>query len=460
MEAGPVQKIRKDGSSLQAAEAVVGMEGDSPEGGNRLGQGKVRLEAVETRGKGTPEDFRGLLRVLSTIASKDLTVEPSNAIPGGKDAHAIVGFVRQLVGTIKENSSRLGGTCAILIGAVSDTASSSEAISKALQDLSDAAAEQSDIVETTTLCLNTMMQKVQEVFDSSKDEKAGILQTVHSIEQMNQAIEQVASELSSLSAVSSLTARAAQNGEESVNKTIDGMERIKVKVFESAAKIKLLGQQSEQIGEIVEVIDEIADQTNLLALNAAIEAARAGEHGRGFAVVADEVRKLAERSRKSTQEIGKLITGIQRGTAEAVKAMEEGSREAESGSEIAQAAGKALTEILTAVEQTDEQIQNISAVTQEMSASSSELAKVADNVTQHVEGNVKNIERFYTATQELDGFVNTLRELFNQNADSLKDLSGQAGQLPAMVEKITTTTQFLSHLGADLKQIAISYKVP
>src|SRR4029079_9892533 len=122
----------------------------------------------------------------------------------------------------------------------------------------------------------------------------------------------------------------------------------------------------EKIGDVVETIDDIAEQTNLLALNAAIEAARAGEHGRGFAVVADEVRKLAERSQRETKSISELIRDVQLGTREAVEAMAEGTIKVDEGSAEADQAGRALEEILTAMQATVRQVEEIAAAVQEM----------------------------------------------------------------------------------------------
>ncbi|WP_242653761.1 methyl-accepting chemotaxis protein [Thermincola potens] len=127
--------------------------------------------------------------------------------------------------------------------------------------------------------------------------------------------------------VSEQNGAVATNGGQAVERTVKGMLQVKDAVFETARKINELGEQSQKIGEIIQVIDDIAEQTNLLALNAAIEAARAGEHGKGFAVVADEVRKLAERSSKATKEIADLITNIQKGTKVAVESMQVGTRE-------------------------------------------------------------------------------------------------------------------------------------
>ncbi len=151
----------------------------------------------------------------------------------------------------------------------------------------------------------------------------------------------------------------AQNGAAMVQRTIDGIGRIKNAVETASGEITKLGERSAEIGKIIAVIDDIAAQTNLLALNAAIEAARAGEQGRGFAVVADEVRNLAERVASATKEIADLIGGVQAGVDGSVKAMEDGSKETEEGTQLAAQAGESLQQILDAVAGVNTQIEQI-----------------------------------------------------------------------------------------------------
>src|SRR5262249_12249244 len=161
------------------------------------------------------------------------------------------------------------------------------------------------------------------------------------------------------SEIANAARRNAGEGAEAVRQTVEGMYRIRGEVQETSKKIKRLGESSQEIGQIVQLIEDIADQTNLLALNAAIQAAMAGEHGRGFAVVADEVRRLAERANGATKQIGELVNSIQADTAEAVVAMESGTREVVEGSRLADAAGQRLESINQVVAQLSELTEEI-----------------------------------------------------------------------------------------------------
>ena len=151
------------------------------------------------------------------------------------------------------------------------------------------------------------------------------------------------------------------------------MKKIAETVDETSAFVKTLGDRSSQIGEIVNVINEIADQTNLLALNAAIEAARAGEAGRGFAVVADEVRKLAERTANATSEIGSMIGAIQEGVKSAINAMEIATKKVETGVALSMQGGNSLNDIVECVNELQLMVEQIASSTEQMSATSEEI---------------------------------------------------------------------------------------
>ncbi|MBT0665522.1 methyl-accepting chemotaxis protein [Geobacter pelophilus] len=207
------------------------------------------------------------------------------------------------------------------------------------------------------------------------------------------------------------TAESATAGAKVVEETINGMCLIADRVRSSAKTVEALGSRSDQIGEIVGTIEDIADQTNLLALNAAIEAARAGEQGRGFAVVADEVRALAERTTKATREIGDMIKAIQKETQDAVKAMDEGVREVEKGAETSQKSGTALNEILHLVNDVSMQISQIATASEEQTATTGDLTSNIHQISEVVEQTARGAEETATAAAQLAAQASELQNL-------------------------------------------------
>ncbi len=206
----------------------------------------------------------------------------------------------------------------------------------------------------------------------------------------------------------------ATSGAVVVQKTVDGMSRIAAKVQESARTVENLGERSDQIGAIIGTIEDIADQTNLLALNAAIEAARAGEQGRGFAVVADEVRALAERTTRATKEIGGMIKNIQVETRNAVAAMEEGVQEVERGTDDASRSGSALEEILSQVNEVTGQINQIATAAEEQTATTNEISGNMQRITEVVQETAGSSQMTAEAASRLADLAEELKGIVNQ----------------------------------------------
>ncbi len=206
---------------------------------------------------------------------------------------------------------------------------------------------------------------------SQSDRSAQIASAAH---EMSQTVVEIAKNASSIAASASGTANVAKEGENIVEKSVTEVRDIAETVSESSKVMVSLGERSKQIGDIIRVISEIADQTNLLALNAAIEAARAGEQGKGFAVVADEVRKLAERTAKATSEIGSMIGAIQDEVQKSVTSMDEVSRMVGTGVEFSTQTGEALQKIVSSVSELQMMVQQIASATEEMSATSEHIS--------------------------------------------------------------------------------------
>ena len=225
-------------------------------------------------------------------------------------------------------------------------------------------------------------ETANEIARGSETQTQRVTQSASAVEEMTMTAGEVAQNSLEAANIANETSQTASTGHQVVDETVAGMRQLSEAVGQSASIITQLGKSSDQIGEIVRVIEDIADQTNLLALNAAIEAARAGEQGRGFAVVADEVRKLAERTTKATKEIGDMIRQIQNDTKIAVTSMEEGTGKVAGGVELANRTGHALTQIKEMVLRTASMIQQIAGAAEQQSVATKQIADDLETVAQ------------------------------------------------------------------------------
>ena len=230
------------------------------------------------------------------------------------------------------------------------------------------------------------------------------------MEETKVSIEQVAQNSSEAHGIAEQASSISNEGEKIVDNAAREMKLIAASVQRSAEHIKSLGEKSDQISSILNVIKEIADQTNLLALNAAIEAARAGEQGRGFAVVADEVRKLAERTTKSTLEISAMIDGIQGGTADAVRAMEEGSARVGDGVALASAAGESMASIRDGAGRVIHAVGDITLALQEQSLATQQVVSSVERIVVMAEQNSSETGEIAATAERLEQLSQRLQE--------------------------------------------------
>ncbi len=233
-------------------------------------------------------------------------------------------------------------------------------------------------------------------------------------QEMNTTVQDVAQNTAAANEASESARTTATEGGRVVEQAVDATRAIAQVVEQAATTVRALGERTQSIGTVIQVIEDIADQTNLLALNAAIEAARAGEHGRGFAVVADEVRKLAEKTVKATQEIGQTIASIQGESRRVVEAIDQGMETVAQGRELGERAGNAIHEIEGQVSSAAEQIQQIATATEELSAT---IRQMADNMEEIAVGTDQNTR----AASEIAVTADAL----SKKAERLRDMTAE-----------------------------------
>ena len=227
--------------------------------------------------------------------------------------------------------------------------------------------------------------------------------------EMNQATEDIALNSNRISESAGETVKIAKGGQEIVHRAIQEVNLLATTVDKASEFVAALGQQSGKIGDIVTTINDIADQTNLLALNAAIEAARAGEHGRGFAVVADEVKKLAERTSSSTTEIGNMINTINQGIGKTVESMNQAKRNVESGVQFSSQAQVALQEIITSIDTLYGGVQQTATAIEEMSATTNEITRDINTISEVTQATLTASEEISGAALGLSGLSKELK---------------------------------------------------
>lgn len=353
-----------------------------------------------------------------------LDVQMNNELATLKDY--LNGMVEQLKGTVRTEAdiNQMQGQIMNMLSTVSAAADGNltveaEVTADALGSLADAfnmmVASLASLVEQVRKSATNMSTATNEILLSSaqmikgaEEQQNHINNITSAVDEIAVSMQQVANNAEAAARASQMATEAAQKGAKSVEETILGMHRIRNTVQATSKKIKNLGDRSIEIGEITTTIEDIARQTTILALNAAIEAARAGEHGRGFGVVAEEVRKLAERSSIATRDIGDRIKGIQAETNEAVRTMEDGTREVEEGTRLADIAGKSLKEIDKSVGQVADLIQEISLAAKQQARGTDGVVKsmetISDIANLHADGvrkTTETIERLATLSDRL-----------------------------------------------------------
>jgi len=363
------------------------------------------------------------------------------------------------INQVADNAASVGSASSQLAAAAGQAGQATSQIASTVQQVARGTTQQTEGITKTAASMEQMKRAIDGVAQGAQEQGKAVGRAAAVTAQLSTVIEQVTANADAVSRDSATAAEAARVGAQKVEDTVQGMNNIRTKVGVSAARVQEMSERSDQIGVIVETIDDIASQTNLLALNAAIEAARAGEHGKGFAVVADEVRKLAERSSTATKEIGGLIRGIQKTVTEAMRAMAEGGQEVEQGALRANEAGQALADILKAAQAVNRQAEATRQAAGQMEALSTDMVGATDTVSAVVEENTAATEEMATGSVGVLQAIENIASVSEENSAAVEEVSASAEEMSAQVEEVNASAQSLADMAAQLQQVVAGFKL-
>ena len=414
----PLTRMVGIADALAEGRLTAGTTADWPQRADEVGA----LAGALRRAMAYLEEVAG---AATRIADGDLTapVRPRSAQDVLGQSFAGMGArLRPLIGDVVAIAHRLTDTSGTLLTTANRNGANIRQIADVMQGVAQAS-EQS-------------ARGASEIARGSGTQAAALAAGAERVGRLARTAQDVAEDVGLTAQAAAQAGAAATLGAKAMSQTLSSMEGIRRTVGQSAEVILSLGESSRQIGGIVETIDQIAEQTNLLALNAAIEAARAGEAGRGFAVVADEVRKLAERSGRATQEIGRLIGDVQARTGQAVAAMQGGTQEVAAGAALAAQAGQALAQIQAAVADVTARVGNISAAALTMTCASDEVSRSISEVAAVVEEASAAAEQMSAAAGAVSSSVQSVAGMTGAQMAGIQQVSAAAGELQALAEAL------------------------
>ncbi|MCM2357094.1 MAG: methyl-accepting chemotaxis protein [Geobacteraceae bacterium] len=364
-----------------------------------------------------------------------------------KNADSLAGNADEVSSSLQElgtTSEQVAKSAEVMASSVSETSATIEQMTVSIEKVAQNSEELAASVSETSSTVEQMTVSIEQVAGNSQELQKVVTETVATVEQMAVSISQTADRVAEADAVAKTAAREGSAGQQAIQETLAAMKRVAEVSEKTAASIITLGKRSEEIGNIVKVINEIADQTNLLALNAAIEAARAGDAGRGFAVVAEEVRKLAERSVTATREIGQVIKQVQADTSDSVRYGELASREARASMDLSGIAGNALANIVKSIEQTSGLMSDVARMAAEQAAASTQVIRAVGKMSESTRMVAGAAREQAQGGRQIRTAIERMNGLTREVAGATREQAMGSRQIRIAVENMNGVTQQVS----------------
>lgn len=345
---------------------------------------------------------------------------------------------------VAANADSLAGNADAVFSSIQELGASGEQVAKNSEVMTSSVAEVSTTIEQMALSISRMAGQNRELQNVVSESAA-------TIEQMAVSIREAAKNVEEVDAVARSAAREAASGEQSINEALAAMMRVGEVIEKTAESLVNLGRRSEEIGNIVQVISGIADQSNLLALNASIQAAQAGEAGRGFAVVSEEMRKLASQCADATREIGRVISHVQTDTDNSVKFGELAAMEAKTSMKLSGSAGNSLANIVKSIEQTSDLMSSIARMSAEQANASNQVIRAVEKMSRASEFLETSAKEQAQGSGQIRTAVEVMNNLTGQVAIATKEQSLSARQILDAVNAMNIMTQQVACATAEQK---------
>lgn len=338
-------------------------------------------------------------------------------------------------------------------------AEATQAVARTVQSVAQGSASQAEQVSTATTAVEEMGQTIQAVAKAAQEQGRALQRAAELTEQVTERNRSASESARGVAEKANQNLEQAVMGNKVVERTVAAMQQVQALVEQTARAIHELGERSQHIGQIVAVINDVTEQTNLLALNAAIEAARAGEAGKGFAVVAEEVRKLAERSASSTQEIAQMIHEIQRTVEQAVTAMRQSAGAVSEVSSEAREVARTFEGIRRAAEEVAEQNQNLLRLLEEIAQRSNELRTTMEDTAAIAEENAASASELAATASQVRTSIREVTSAAEQNAAAAEEMSAATEEMSTQIGEITAAATHLLALASQLTQLVERFHI-